>query len=51
MDDILSENYMPGALLMLENPKVPPSVNTTVVNSVVGDGTFDYAFETMGFHR
>ncbi|CAH1374090.1 unnamed protein product [Tenebrio molitor] len=55
VDDILAEDYMPGTLLMLENPKgAIRNFNDSVggdLTSREGDGTFDEAMETMGFHR
>lgn len=58
VDDILSPNYMPTSLLMLENPE---TMDAQFVNSSVNvkkkydapafGGKFDDAFATMGFHR
>lgn len=55
MDDILSVDYMPGSLLMLENPESYAFINSS--GKQVNDhfenigGKFENAFETMGFHR
>lgn len=59
LDDILSEDYMPGTLLMLENPKGINKFdnNYTEYNQEDDrdypklDGTFRKAMETMDFHR
>lgn len=59
VDDILSADFMPGNLLVLENPQQRTAeyknsstnyINgeTQVVNS---DGSVDAALTTMGYHR
>lgn len=57
VDDILSVDFMPSALLMLESPENGTnSFNKTLSsleNSVLtkSDGSFDNAMHTMNFHR
>lgn len=54
VDDILSEDFMPGTLLMLENPKgAAKNFNESIIelSDMTGDGSFGYAMETMGYHR
>lgn len=54
VDDILSDDFMPGTLLMLENPQNSvKNFNETFGESVpqILDGSFNKAMETMGFHR
>lgn len=48
INDILSENLMPGSLLFLEGPK---KKNLTEKPKIIDDGTLNKAFSTMGFHR
>ncbi|KAJ8924176.1 hypothetical protein NQ315_006967 [Exocentrus adspersus] len=56
MDDILAEDFMPGTLLVLENPTAGfKSFNESIKNLQVmertPDGSFGNAMETMNFHR
>ncbi|KAJ3664671.1 hypothetical protein Zmor_000222 [Zophobas morio] len=51
VDDILAEDFMPGTILMLENPKTENLNDSVGVSSQEGDGSFMTAMETMGFHR
>lgn len=59
VDDILDNDFMPSRLMVLENPQeyAREFKNTTVEEddalktSKNGDGSFDSAFSTMGFHR
>ncbi|KAK9754888.1 hypothetical protein QE152_g844 [Popillia japonica] len=55
VDDILSESFMPGSLLMLETPENAGFANITSANSKFKKkpltGTIDEAISTMGFHR
>lgn len=58
MDDILSADFMPGNLLVLENPQQRSNEikNTSFNNSEHSlgenlDGTVDAALTTMGYHR
>lgn len=56
MDDILSADFMPGSLLLLENPQqrsigYTNSSTNNSVESVNGDGGVDAALTTMGYHR
>ncbi|CAH1161117.1 unnamed protein product [Phyllotreta striolata] len=50
LDDILSKDYMPGTLLMLENPKEIVN-NTNESTRVHHDGTLIKAISTMDYHR
>lgn len=58
IDDILSVDFMPGKLLVLENPQqrssCSDSVNLNNTEPVFGanfDGSVDKALSTMGYHR
>lgn len=51
MSDILNVDFMPGSLLVLENPENEEFSNVTHVPVSDQRGTFDEAFSTMGFHR
>lgn len=57
VDDILSKDFMPASLLVLENPKqlVRQFDNVTLDKNAARteelDGSFNNAFSTMGFHR
>lgn len=48
INDILSENLMPGSLLFLEGTQ---KKNLTEKPKIIDDGTLNKAFSTMGFHR
>lgn len=48
VNDILSENLMPGSLLFLEGTE---KKNLTEKPKIIDDGTLNKAFSTMGFHR
>lgn len=56
VDDILSIDYMPGSLLLLENPGGSEQLKS--ITNLTGNhgydnitGNFNQAFSTMGFHR
>lgn len=57
VDDILSKDFMPGSLLVLENPQqlalqfgnVTLDENRARTEEL--DGSFNNAISTMGFHR
>ncbi|CAG9834059.1 unnamed protein product [Diabrotica balteata] len=57
LDDILSEDYMPTTLLMLENPKIISKYENSTASgninkNILGlDGSLGKAMETMDFHR
>lgn len=53
LDDILNENLMPLSLVMLEGEDETTSTNQTLdkLNNENQIGTFDKAFNSMGFHR
>lgn len=56
VDDILSEDFMPGNLLMLEHPETSSNNFNKSVDDFLHmkkplDGSFDRAMQTMGFHR
>lgn len=56
MDDILSENYMPGTLLVLENPsqgvtRFNGSTKNVQTMERTTDGSSRSALKTMSFHR
>lgn len=55
VDDILSIDYMPGSLLMLENPDNKENYLNSSVSpkneNLVRSGLFNEAFSTMGYHR
>lgn len=56
VDDILSIDYMPGRLLLLENPGNEGNYKneTTSYDNETFDnmtGTFNDAYFTMGYHR
>ncbi|XP_050512971.1 uncharacterized protein LOC126888653 [Diabrotica virgifera virgifera] len=57
LDDILSEDYMPTTLLMLENPKIIRKYENSTADSKIDktilglDGSLGKAMETMDFHR
>lgn len=57
VDDILSKDFMPGSILVLENPaKLAQQFDNVTVDENRAatkelDGSFNNAFSTMGFHR
>lgn len=55
VDDILSPDFMPGNLLILENPQQRSRSNVyeniTVSDEVQKDGSVNAALSTMGYHR
>lgn len=56
VDDILAEDFMPGTLLVLENPTngikhFNGSIKNIETMEKVPDGSFGNAMETMNFHR
>lgn len=54
MNDILDEDFMPGSILVLENPGAASSSNKSLNASVSSqhlDGSLYDAMATMNFHR
>lgn len=56
VDDILAEDFMPGTLLVLENPTGSAKHFNASLKNVetvrkTPDGTMKSAMETMNFHR
>ena len=52
LDDILSSNYMPGTLLLLDKSIENDIVNITSQNHRnIFDGSYNKALDTMDFHR
>ncbi|KAF5302435.1 hypothetical protein FQR65_LT08524 [Abscondita terminalis] len=52
LSDILNVDYMPGSLLILENPEESVFENRTTTDSKPShQGTFHDAFTTMNYHR
>ncbi|KAK5649377.1 hypothetical protein RI129_000406 [Pyrocoelia pectoralis] len=51
LSDILNVDYMPGSLLVLENPEEISTENTTTVDTFEHHGTINDALTTMNFHR
>lgn len=56
VDDILAEDFMPGTLLVLENPSggaknFNDSLKNVETIHKLSDGSFHNAIETMNFHR
>lgn len=51
VDDILSADFMPANLLVLENPQQRSNDYKNASNKGSFDGTVDAALSTMGYHR
>lgn len=54
VNDILSENLMPGSLLLLEGSKDDKNnqrLLKNLTNFVIDDGSLNRAFSTISFHR
>lgn len=50
VDDILSADFMPGRLLVLENPR-QADLNEYENATSADDGSVNAALSTMGYHR